>query len=117
MPPDLGNIYDLPAELLEELSVAKVDELEHQLVTVINAFGGDASLDQILVGLYRKFSVVQKRRFIQNKLYRMDMIWSVEGKKGFYTTTKPPEHDLNDPDFQRDMRPTSADVDEDEVPF
>lgn len=89
LPPDLGNIHDLPQELLDELSVAKTDELEDQLVTVINAYGGEASLDQILVGLYRKFKVMQKRRFIQNKLYRMNAVWSVEGRKGVYTTIEP----------------------------
>lgn len=89
IPPELGNIHDLPKELLDELSIAKADELEDQLVTVINAHGGTASLDQVLVGLYRKFSTMQKRRFIQNKLYRMPMIWSVEGRKGIYTTTEP----------------------------
>ena len=100
LPPDLGNIYDLPAELVEELSIGKGDALEDQLVTVINAYGGEASLDQILVGLYRKFKIVQKRRFIQNKLYRMPMVWSVEGKKGLYTTTEPghpaPDDDMSD---------------------
>ena len=91
LPADLGNIHDLPPELLEELSVAKTDELEDQLVTVIKAYGDEASLDQILVGLYRKFKVSQKRRFIQNKLYRMDTVWSIGGKKGVYTTIKPLE--------------------------
>lgn len=91
LPPDLGNVYDLPAELREELSIAKVDELEDQIVTVINAYDGEASLDQILVGLFRKFSISQKRRFLQNKLYRMPMIWSVDGRKGVYTTTEPDE--------------------------
>lgn len=89
LPPDLGNVFDLPSELLEELSIAKADEIEDQLVTVINAYGGEASLDQILVGLYRKFKVSQKRRFLQNKLYRMEMVWNVDGRKGMYTTTKP----------------------------
>ena len=92
--PELGNIHDLPKELLEELSVAKTDELEDQIVTVINAYGGTATLDQILVGLYRKFGTMQKRRFIQNKLYRMPMIWSVERRKGIYTT-KEPDYDVD----------------------
>ncbi len=116
LPPDLGNVYDLPPDLLEELSIAKADQLDDQLVTVINAYGGEASLDQVLVGLYRKFKVSQKRRFIQNKLYRMEMIWSVDGKKGIYTTTKPPERPTDDPDLERDLRLTSVDL-EDEVPF
>lgn len=89
LPADLGNVHDLPPELLEELSVAKTDELEDQLVTVIRAYGDEATLDQILVGLYRKFEVKQKRRFLQNKLYRMDTVWTVDGRKGVYTTTKP----------------------------
>lgn len=89
LPPDLGNILDLPQELRDELSVAKTDDLEDQIVTVVNAYGGEASLDQILVGLFRKFEVVQKRKFLMNKLYRMQMVWSVEGRKGVYTTTEP----------------------------
>jgi hypothetical protein len=116
LPPDLGNIYDLPAELLEELSVAKTDDLEDQLVTVINAYGGEASLDQVLVGLFRKFKVSQKRRFIQNKLYRMDMIWSVDGRKGYYTTTKPEDIQTAPVGYSYD-RGASIDDMADEVPF
>ena len=97
LPPDLGNVFDLPPELLEELSITKADELEDQLVTVINTYGGTASLDMILVGLYRKFGVTQKRRLIQNKLYRMAMVWSTPGKKGVYTTEQPKETTDTDP--------------------
>jgi len=90
LPADLGNVHDLPPELLKELSVAKTDELEDQLVTVIRAYNDQASLDQILVGLYRKFKVQQQRRFLQNKLYRMETVWGVHGRKGVYTTKEPP---------------------------
>jgi len=108
LPPDLGNVHDLPAELLEELSIGKGDELDDQLVTVINAYGGEASLDQILVGLYRKFKVTQKRRFLQNKLYRMPMVWSVEGRKGIYTTIEP-EH-LAEPSAEEAPRTFKIDI-------
>ena len=116
LPPDLGNVHDLPAELLEELTVGKGDDLEDQLVTVINSYGGEASLDQILVGLYRKFKLLQKRRFIQNKLYRMDMIWSVEGKKGVYTTEEVAHHDPL-VTAKAMMEPPPNDELEDEIPF
>lgn len=96
LPPDLGNVHDLPPELLEELSIAKGDELDDQIVTVVNSYGGEATLDQILVGLYRKFKVSQKRRFMQNKLYRMPMIWSVDGRKGVYTASEPEDVVLED---------------------
>ena len=113
LPPDLGNIYDLPPELLEELSIAKTDELEDQIVTVVNAYGGTASLDQILVGLFRKFQIAQKRRFIQNKLYRMEMVWSVDGRKGVYTTTKP---DIQPETKNEEVKPAPGMLDE-EIPF
>ena len=116
LPPDLGNVHDLPAELLEELTVGKGDDLEDQLVTVINSYGGEASLDQILVGLYRKFKLLQKRRFIQNKLYRMDMIWSVEGKKGVYTTEEVAHHDPLVTATAM-MEPPHNDELEDEIPY
>jgi len=122
LPPDLGNVYDLPTELLDELSIVRGDEVEDQLVTVINAYGGTATLDQILVGLYRKFKTLQKRRFIQNKLYRMDMVWNIEGKKGLYTTTKPeaepepePPEDLTG-QFRIDTGVVLSDEDDD-LPF
>lgn len=89
LPPDLGDVHSLPKALRDQLTATKTDELENQLVTVINALGGTANLDQILVGLFRKFELVQERRFIQNKLYRMtknDLVWSVPKKKGVYTT-------------------------------
>lgn len=62
---------DLPPELLKELSAGHADKLEGQIVEVMKAQGGSADLDQLLIGLYRKSHVVQKRRFLQNKLWRM----------------------------------------------
>ena len=118
LPPDLGNIHDLPQELLDELSVSKTDEIEDQIVTVINAYDGEATLDQILVGLYRKFRVVQKRRFMQNKLYRMSMVWSVPGRKGIYTTTEPIESSEDD-EIETLIGSVSQqeDKDDSEIPF
>lgn len=115
LPPELGNVHDLPSDLLKELSIANTDELEDQIVTVINSYGGEASLDQILVGLFRKFKVVQKRRFLMNKLYRMVMVWSVAGKKGVYTLTEPEDVEDEEPSIDIDAI-FNNDID-DEVPF
>lgn len=68
---DVTDLSGLPDELLKELSVSQADLLERQIVDVLQALGGSADLDQVLIGLYRKFQVVQKRRFLQNKLWRM----------------------------------------------
>lgn len=121
IPPEIGSIHDLPDELVKELTASKTDELEDQIVTVINAYGGEADLDQILVGLFRKFKVIQKRRFLQNKLYRMEMVWSVEGKKGVYTTTEPQEESYVEPEPDDEVAPVSGygsytDMDDD-IPF
>ena len=121
LPPDLGNIYDLPSELQQELSITKTDELDDRLVTVINAYGGTATLDQILVGLYRKFGVSQKRRFLQNKLYRMAMVWSLPGKKGVYTTAEPKPEPTPEPEPEVTVSTatatTSSSFDDDDIPF
>lgn len=62
---------NLPPALLKELSPAKRDALEQQIVTVLAACNGSADLDQVLIGLYRGFGVIAKRRVIQNKLWRL----------------------------------------------
>ncbi len=86
MPPTLGNIHDLPPALQRELSIRKSNELDDQIVTVINAYGGEATVDQILVGLYRKFGLIQKRRSVQIRLEKMASIIEVEARKGHYST-------------------------------
>jgi hypothetical protein len=62
---------DLPPALLKELSPRQRDTLEQQVVAVLAACNGSADLDQVLIGLYRGFGVIAKRRVIQNKLWRL----------------------------------------------
>lgn len=101
IPQTLGDLSDLPDELKAELSAIKTDDLENQIFTIINAAGGEANIDTILIELFRRFDVVQKRTYITNKLWRMTqkegLIWAAEGK-GYYTTTEPasPLHELRD---------------------
>jgi hypothetical protein len=61
----------LPPALLKELSPRTRDELEQQILSVLAAGGGSADLDQVLIGLYRSFGIIAKRRVIQNKLWRL----------------------------------------------
>lgn len=61
----------LPPALLKELSPRKRDQLEQQILAVLAASDGSADLDQVLIGLYRGFGVIAKRRVIQNKLWRL----------------------------------------------
>jgi hypothetical protein len=79
---DVTDLSGLPDELLKELSVSQADVLERQIVDVFQTLGGSADLDQVLIGLYRKFQVVQKRRFLQNKLWRMVRKGEMQKPKG-----------------------------------
>ena len=62
---------DLPPVLLKELRRRKPDQREGQILTVLTACGGSADLDEVLIGLYRSFGVIEKRRVLQNKLWRL----------------------------------------------
>jgi hypothetical protein len=91
------ELEGLPSELLNELSDGAVpDKAELVLFQVIDERGGIASLDQILVGLYRKSGELMKRNTLTSKLYRMaqkGQIFTVPEKKGVYSTRKLSEED------------------------
>lgn len=92
VPASYGDLSDLPAELVKELSGIKVDDLEQQLFTIIKTGGEEVDLDAILIELFRRFQIVQTRKFLQNKLWRMaqkEVVFSVPGRKGVYTAAKP----------------------------
>lgn len=89
---DANDLSGLPEELLRELSASNADMLERQILTVLETLGGCGDLDQILIGLYRKFQVVQKRRFLQNKLWRMVRKGQVQkpgGARGIFRLEAP----------------------------
>lgn len=94
IPASYGDLSDLPPELVKELTGTKVDDLEQQLFTIIKTGGTEVDLDAILIELYRRFQVIQTRKFLQNKLWRMaqkGVVYSVPNRKGIYTATKPDE--------------------------
>ena len=77
--------------MLSELSEGIKGETD-QLIKIINGRGGIATLDEILIDLYRKYKEIGKRPIVSNKLYRLSrrgLCWPIPGKKGIYTTTKP----------------------------
>ena len=84
------DLTGLPAELVAELSISSNPrEVDKQIVAVIDSLGGSASLDAILVGMYRAHGTILKRRALQSKLYRLKGAWAESGVKGVYTTTDP----------------------------
>ena len=82
------EVHDLPPDLLKELSVSDGDKLEFEIIKIMEELGGVASLDRLLVALYRNSGEVYQRTWLNNRLYRMgqkDMIHSVPGRKGVYS--------------------------------
>jgi hypothetical protein len=86
VPASPADVADLPQELLKELNIPS-DKLETQVIALLGTGSAPADLDQILIGLYRRFGVIQKRRFLQNKLWRMvnkQQIYKLKDRKGLY---------------------------------
>ena len=83
---DLAN---LPPEMLAQLGLNDSDYLELDIVRIITGFGGIASLDKILISLYREKNEIFERTGLNAKLYRMikkGLIYGVPGRKGVYST-------------------------------
>jgi hypothetical protein len=86
-PMNLEDVSDLPAELIRELNLPS-DKLESEIIALLRVVAEPVDLDQILIGLYRRFGVIQKRRFLQNKLWRMvskEQIHKGKNRKGLYS--------------------------------
>jgi hypothetical protein len=82
------EIEGLPKELLSELSLSDSDRTEFNIISSIRELGGVASLDRLLVHIYRQSGEVMKRTALNQRLYRMvqkDLIHSVPGRKGVYS--------------------------------
>ncbi|MGO9446294.1 MAG: hypothetical protein ACLPXB_16170 [Thiobacillaceae bacterium] len=93
----LEDLEGLPEELLNELSVSDADKTEFAIVNLINEHGGILSLDKILIGIYKKTGEIIKRQNMTSRLYRMSqkgLVYSVSGKKGFYSTEELSEADV-----------------------
>ena len=53
-------IEGLPKELMDELSISDADRTEFAIMNIIDENGGIASLDNILIGLYKKTNDILK---------------------------------------------------------
>lgn len=93
-----GELQDLPDELVKELSITESDKLDFSIAELIEKHGGMATLDRILVEVYRLTGEILKRSNLNARLYRMvqkGMIYSVPGRKGVYSSYEVSEEDVN----------------------
>ena len=90
------EVSDLPEELLKELSLSDADKSEYQIRELIEELGGIASLDRLIVEIYRKSGDITKRTTLTSRLYRMSqkgLVFSVPGRKGVYSLEELTEED------------------------
>jgi hypothetical protein len=83
------DIEGLPEDLLKELSVSEGDKTEFAIISIIEDNGGIATLDRLLIGMYKKTGEIYKRQTLTSRLYRMaqkELVYSVPTRKGVYST-------------------------------
>lgn len=85
-----GDLKDLPEELLRQIPATRIDDTEREIMELLREeFSGAASVDEILIGLYRRHQTVHDRKKIAGKLYRMvsskpPLLEAIEKKRGVY---------------------------------
>jgi hypothetical protein len=85
----LGDLSDLPEALRKQLNAGKMDDLEENIIkTMRQRYEGMATIDEIIVGLFRDFQyITEERRTLASKLYRMTRaghLESVPKRKGVW---------------------------------
>ena len=77
----LGDLSDLPEALRKQINTRKMGDIEEKILkTMRQRYDGIATIDEILVGLFRDFQyVTEDRRTLAGKLYRMTRAGHLEG--------------------------------------
>lgn len=97
------SLDGLPQELLDTLSITKINPLDKALLDIIKSFGGIATLDEIAIRHYRQTRTITKRSILNNRLLALvkkQYLLKREGRKGVYI-----------------LKETENEMQEDEVPF
>jgi hypothetical protein len=100
LPASYGDLTDLPASLLAQLSGAKTDALEDKIYAIVKSSQIPIELDRILIELFRRHGDVSERKIINSKCYRMyqkGLIAQVAGKRGLYfvrSSVSPPVEEV-----------------------
>ncbi|KAA3629391.1 MAG: hypothetical protein DWQ09_03825 [Proteobacteria bacterium] len=82
-----SDLEGLPEELIKQLAIGPSEQADFQILSIIEEYGGVASLDQIIIALYKKTGEISERSKLNSKLYRISqkgLIKNVEGKKAVY---------------------------------
>ena len=101
---DLGyreSLEGLPQELLDSLTITKINPLDKELLEIIKSFDGVATLDEIAIRHYRKTNKITKRALINNRLLALvkkHYLRKKAGQKGVYEIIESKPEDAFDDD-------------------
>ena len=89
----IGNIGDLPDAVKSQLEIAQIDDLEQKVLSTLDArFSGVATVDEVIVGLYRDFGYeTASRQAIIDKLQKMvdtGLLRPRDGRSDAYEVTE-----------------------------
>lgn len=92
----------IPEDLKNEISLTDTDKFEIDVLNLIDkAKGKRISINNLLIALKIHTGITYSRSNLNNRLYRMvkkEMLFSVTGRKGLYTTIRDDESVSNDED-------------------
>lgn len=93
------NLDGLPQELLDTLSITKINPLDKALLDIIRGFGGIATLDEIAIRHYRNTKEITKRSILNNRLLALvkkQYLSKQPGKKGVYLLKEKENQNIED---------------------
>lgn len=82
----LENTDSLPEEVKSQIYVNSLKKGSKMLLELFS-IKSELSIDEIIVGYYRKFDLIKSRTWVSSNLYNLSkkgMIYKVKGKKGVY---------------------------------
>lgn len=95
------SLEGLPKELLETLTITKINPLDKELLEIIKSFDGVATLDEIAIRHYRKTNKITKRSLINNRLLALvkkHYLRKRVGQKGVYEIVESQQENNNTDD-------------------
>lgn len=92
----------IPEDLKDEISLTDTDKFEIDVLNLIDkAKGKRISINNLLIALKIRTGITYSRSNLNNRLYRMvkkEILFSVAGRKGLYTTIRDDESVSSDED-------------------
>lgn len=95
------KLDDLPEELVDDLNLSKSERRDAEILELFKIAERPLNINELMVGLYRKYEQRPKRNALSARLYRMaqrDDVHSVPHKKGLYAIGPLEEENLDQSD-------------------